>query len=605
MRNKKLLTILGILLFMISSLVVYAVVLDNDVEVEENSELTYYLDVSYDGVDKNGIESSDTTVSEMFSGYMYVEDKIPEGLTFESFIASEDGTIGAVKRSDDSVCPGYVVDDTKEEVIDSTTCDNNGDCYYHGLHYTKSDNTVRFTVKNLKAGCKLTVGIKTITPSLDGETRKDFYNTASIREGVLTVLSNTVHVYIGNSEETLYKVKYEYEGSVPDNAPTLPSEFSYSKDSIVGVSGDINIEGYTFSGWSSSDVTVTDGKFTMPNKDIVFKGSFTENPKYKVTYKIDGVMPDNYVVPSSKEYYEGQTVNVDSMKVGDTYNGYKFLGWSTNDTTISDDNDFVMGTNNVEITGRFELIKYKVEYRFYDTVLPDNSSSYLPSTKMYAPGENVTLESVTNPEGYKFLGWYKEDNFKMPSEDVVIYGEWMKILGEFEPTISIEITNPKEEYEVGDKVEYKIAITNPEDFDIKEVIVKENLDGAKFIENESYEVTNDIFVTIDELKSKETIYLYASYIVGENDKDNITNEVVIKGALADNKYTLKDKEYKASIDFKVKAKNSNTKSNKGLKGDSEDNPVTLDNITKYIIIFSIAIIGIVIGMIVKRKSTSK
>ena len=86
MKNKKLLTILGILLFMISSLVVYAVILDNDVEVEENSELTYYLDVSYDGVDKNGVESSDTTISEITSGYMYVEDKIPEGLTFSSFI---------------------------------------------------------------------------------------------------------------------------------------------------------------------------------------------------------------------------------------------------------------------------------------------------------------------------------------------------------------------------------------------------------------------------------------------------------------------------------------------------------------------------------------
>ena len=31
--------------------------LDNDVEVKENSELIYYLNVSYDGVDKNGTQS--------------------------------------------------------------------------------------------------------------------------------------------------------------------------------------------------------------------------------------------------------------------------------------------------------------------------------------------------------------------------------------------------------------------------------------------------------------------------------------------------------------------------------------------------------------------
>ena len=113
----------------------FAVVLDNDVEVAENSELTYYLNVSYDGVDKNGVSSTTTTVSDINSGYLYVEDKLPEGLTFSGFVTTEDGSIGAVKRGSADSCPGSVVDDTKEESTDTGVWnDNHTEYTYHGLH---------------------------------------------------------------------------------------------------------------------------------------------------------------------------------------------------------------------------------------------------------------------------------------------------------------------------------------------------------------------------------------------------------------------------------------------------------------------------------------
>ena len=67
--------------------------------------------------------------------------------------------------------------------------------------------------------------------------------------------------------------------------------------------------------------------------------------------------------------------------------------------------------------------------------------------------------------------------------------------------------------------------------------------------------------------------------------------------MADNKYELVDKEYKASVDFKVKDKKTTNS--------TTSNPITLDNIYKFIIIFVIAIVGVIVGIIVKRKSTSK
>ncbi|MBQ3407652.1 MAG: InlB B-repeat-containing protein [Clostridia bacterium] len=464
------------------------------------------------------------------------------------------------------------------------------------------------------------------------EKRRDFYNFATVVEDIVTALSNTVHAYMGDVNETLYKVKYEYEGEVPENAPAVPAETEYAEGASVGVALPVTIEGYEFSGWTikeeqngeagdgtnseaggqtsgdtngeageqtngetggqtgegsneetngeTSEVVKVeineDGSFIMPARDVTLKGSFTQlTEKYKVTYVIDGEMPEGYVLPSEKEYYKGKVVTLDSLKEGDIIDGYKFLGWETNDVEITENvekneegeeedgdenskkiNEFVMPEKDVTITGNFELIKYSVEYRFYDTLLPPNSDNYLPETKKYAPGETVTLEEVEYVEGYQFLGWYKEDTFKMPERDVVIYGEWSQVFGTFEPKIEIEIINPKEHYEAGDVVEYKITVTNQNSFGIKDVIVSENSDNMEFkdeevVENAEYKKESAKYASIESIEEKGKVCLYASYVVTDEDEGVIENEVEIIGALAENNYTLLDKDYKASCTFIV------------------------------------------------------
>lgn len=522
--------------------------LENDVEVKPQTDLTYYLDISYDGVDKFGIESNSTTVSQVKSGYIYVEDKIPEGLIFNGFITTEDGSIGAVKKSDGSTCLGKVVDDT-----DGTETLNS----YHGLHYDESTKTVSFTIKNLQAGCVLTVGIKTITPNIDNplteeiEKRRDFYNFATAREDNLTKNSNTVHVWMGSETLQLYNVTYEYEGDIPSNAPTLPSTMLYAEGANVAVSPAVNIAGYTFSGWQTTDTTITDGTFKMPSANVVLKGSFTKINPNTVTYKIEGVLPDGYIVPSTKEYYEGTTITLDSLQAGDVINGYRFLGWTTTDVAISEDNNFQMPNKNVEIIGKFEEVTYTVTYKFYETVLPPNSQTLLPTTKSYKPGEKVTLEDVIEPTGYKFLGWYKEDNFTMPQEDVIIYGEWKVQPGTFTPTITKEIINERPYYKPGDLVQYKIVVTNPETFTINNVVVKEENERAYFIDGTNYEVTSQHIATIPTLTANQSITLYAEYKVTTEDSGTIQNKVSIIGATASNGYELESTNLSAEDQFKM------------------------------------------------------
>ena len=446
---------------------------ENDVRVKENSELTYYLDVIYDGKDSNVITSSDTATAEVQSGIIHVKDKIPEGLTFKHFITSEDGTIGAVKRSDGSSCPGYVVGDAA------------------GLIYDDETRTVSFDVKNLKAGCKLTVGIVTQTPSLDdyGVDRMDFYNTGHASEKDYSTKSNTVHAYIGREDMIDYVVSYSYTGTVPPNAPNPPSNASYTPGANVGVETAPIVPGYTFSGWTTQEATVNNDKFTIPEKNVIFVGSFTENPPFEVSYVVNGEAPMGFMSPSPKTYNAGVDVTVDSLTVGDIIDGYRFLGWTTKDPIDISNGNFSMPNQDVQLVGQFERVKYDVKYEFQGTVKPTNESALLPKTEQHYPKDIVTVDNNLptttcriegSPEVKKctFLGWYSDSTFEMPENDVTIYGEWKISDGLFAPIITKDLVTPKASYHNNEEVKFKITVVNTENYPLHDVLLQEELDGV-------------------------------------------------------------------------------------------------------------------------------
>ena len=550
MKDKKKIIIGSIILVVILAVVAFiaslsfAAPLENDVRVAENSELTYYIDVTYDGKDGEAVASSDSATAQVYSDYIYVEDKIPDGLIFNGFVETENGTIGAIKRSDGSYCSGYVEGGVA------------------GLSYDEDTRTVSFRVKNLQAGCQLTVGIKTMTPSLGDQVRMDFYNTAYGREGSLTVKSNTVHVFMGRESVATYNVSYQYEGTVPDGAPEAPSSSVYAAGTTVGVSAPVEVEGYKFSGWSTSTpgVIVTDGSFVMPASEVVFVGSFEEDdtPTHEVSYSIEGTAPEGYIAPKTKSYPVGSDVKLDSLKVGDVINGYRFLGWTTTDVSLPEGQEgediiFTMPEKAVQLVGEFERISYTVSYQFQGSVLPPNADSLLPSSEEYYPGDEVTTAPFPDePDGYKFLGWYQADSFTMPEEDVIIYGEWALQTGTFVPMISKEIVNPQESYQSGDVVTFNITVTNTADFTITDVMLEEMTEGCQFIAGNGYTVMNDQYVTIESIAAHQSVTVSAQYTAGDDVVKNVTNVVELVGALADNNYSLDTSQtYRAEVDFTV------------------------------------------------------
>lgn len=599
------------ILFVISSSFLFntsiAESLDNDTRIEEQSELAYYLKVKYDGVDKEGVQSNDATMAKINSGRIKVTDKIPDGLTFKSFVTSDNGSIGAVSRADSAIsCSGRVIDDTQEESNDTGVWNtDNSEYTYHGLHYDANSRTVSFYVESLKAGCELTVGIITQTPeTVDDptttvvESRRDFYNTALATEGIISSPSNTVHAFMGNENAEMYKVTYAYTGTVPGNAPALPPESEYATDSSVGVATIPSLDGYTFTGWTTSDVSISNGSFIMPAGNVVLEGYFTENQaetKYTVTYRIDGDKPEDFVAPKEKSYPAGVEISLDSTEPGTVIDGYRFIGWITEDVELSD-TGFAMPEKNVVIVGKFERVSYKVSYQFQGTILPPDADNLLPATTEHYPGETVTTAAHPTADGYRFLGWYKKSTFTMPEEDVVIYGEWGLQSGTFSPTITKEIENPKTSYTQGDTVRFKTTVTNTASHAIHNVMIQEQLEDAKFVTGSGYTVVSDYLAEADNMAPGASIVLYSEFTVTENKEKEYTNTVELIGALADDNYFLDTgKDYKASVGFTVK---------EVLTPAVIVGPLTEDGIVKDIFVFTVSTACLILAAIQIRKHIS-
>ena len=83
-----------------------------------------------------------------------------------------------------------------------------------------------------------------------------------------------------------HQVKYEITGDIPYGV-VPPVERTHKYKTQIDVEVPLNVPGYTFSGWTTEDVQVNNNKFVMPDKDVVLKGSFTENAAVRISYRPD------------------------------------------------------------------------------------------------------------------------------------------------------------------------------------------------------------------------------------------------------------------------------------------------------------------------------
>lgn len=131
-----------------------------------------------------------------------------------------------------------------------------------------------------------------------------------------------------------YQVKYEYKGDVPTGAlAQLPADETHKMHTDVTVAAEPKLDGYVFSGWTTTDADISGGQFKMPGQNVTLTGSWTlrSDLSYTVNYYWNGT--EEPVAPSKTVY--GQTFGTRiTDEVPISVDGYTALKNQTCDLTI-------------------------------------------------------------------------------------------------------------------------------------------------------------------------------------------------------------------------------------------------------------------------------
>ena len=215
---------------------------------------------------------------------------------------------------------------------------------------------------------------------------------------VINTESNTATVYYTRNS---YKVTYEYEGTIPTGASTLPAEATYQYEANVIVAANATAPGYTFSGWDRQN-------FTMPAENVVIKGSFTANTNtaYTVIHHLQKLNADasdkvnGYEVPADGTENKTGTTGTLTTATSKIYTG--FTAQSFDQKTIAGD-----GTTVVDIYYTRDICNYTVKYYYeiYDETNKEYSyelDNNKTAIKQAQFGDTITSYDDKCITGYEF-----------------------------------------------------------------------------------------------------------------------------------------------------------------------------------------------------------
>jgi len=247
---------------------------------------------------------------------------------------------------------------------------------------------------------------------------------------------------------TRHQVIYEYTGTVPGSAnpadAAVLNQTQVKFGAPVTVASAASASGYTFSGWSTEDVSVSGGKFSMPAKDVEFNGSFSANlTSYTVEHYFmdtNGAYP---ATPAHKHVYdnvktdEKVTASIPTQE-GFTYDLQKTTENNPSMTNVDGVNvpsAKVLPDNDLTLKVYYSRNRYAVTYEYLDLPSGIVTDPADPSVLdgMFYYGASVPVAAAAKADGYSFSGWtiYTGDvaitdgKFTMPDQAVTLYGSFV------------------------------------------------------------------------------------------------------------------------------------------------------------------------------------
>lgn len=224
----------------------------------------------------------------------------------------------------------------------------------------------------------------------------------------LTAIGTTTKCYIS----------YEFDGTVYGT-----KEVGKIGDTITLIAKPTK-DYYDVTEWSADGITVTDGKFVMPARNVTFKA--TSSPKfYNVNMTVDGSASSDS--PMKAQYMSTVTLPEPPKKSGYTYY------WQSDDVAIYEESGeykFTMPHNDVSVECVYTTATYNVYYMIYGEATP-----YMTITDVPAGKEMFAYIDPPRKEGYMFNErWIctdaslvsKEGTYTMPDRDVYLWGRFAK-----------------------------------------------------------------------------------------------------------------------------------------------------------------------------------
>ena len=212
-----------------------------------------------------------------------------------------------------------------------------------------------------------------------------------------------------------------------DNNPTswsvtngaLPNGLTLGNGTISGTP--------TAAGTSTFTVTATNDNGSDSKE---FTLSINKETKYSLTVNLNG----GNSTTAGGQYTKGTKIQIDAG----TKSGYRFAGWtSSKGGSFADASSarttFTMPANDTTITANWKKKSSGGSVFFWDLKFDTNGGSKIDTVTEWEYSTIDLDEYVPEKEGYKFVGWYADENLTKEidevylTQDTTVYAKWEKI----------------------------------------------------------------------------------------------------------------------------------------------------------------------------------
>ena len=215
-----------------------------------------------------------------------------------------------------------------------------------------------------------------------------------------------------------YSVEYYYENRrIPEGASSLPETKNYVPGEEVVLANDATATGWIFKGWKTQNVTITYGRFIMPNRNVRIAGEFVEAGY--IEYYMETLEENEFELMDIYEIEKQEIMTTDTEFPEWCYdiNNYNYETDGFKYEYVEED------LQNYTLKLYYKRNSYNISYSYTGNI-PDGASE-LPEKQTYKYEKEISLPENPSAPGYTFSGW-QTDYITMPAKDIEITGYFIK-----------------------------------------------------------------------------------------------------------------------------------------------------------------------------------